>query len=77
MDRVFFADDHEAPSRQDILNQYLDYVEKESVDDLPKRQYMLRHIVNLFRGMPGANELRKESAEYARQGSMRKMRKLY
>ncbi|MEK6731313.1 MAG: tRNA dihydrouridine(20/20a) synthase DusA [Pseudomonadota bacterium] len=75
VDRVFFADDHEAPSRQNVLDRYLDYVEKESVDDLPKRQYMLRHIVNLFRGMPGANELRKQLAEYVRQGDLLDIRK--
>lgn len=61
-DRIVFADDHPVPSRRDIAEQFLPYVERRyALGHAPK--HSLRHILNLFQGEPGARRFRRHLSE--------------
>ena len=61
-DHIVFADDHPVPSRRDIAEQFLPYVERRyALGHAPK--HSLRHILNLFQGEPGARRFRRHLSE--------------
>jgi len=61
-DRIVFADDHPVPSRREIAEQFLPYVERRyALGHAPK--HSLRHILNLFQGEPGARRFRRHLSE--------------
>lgn len=61
-DRVVFGDDHPVPSRREIAEQFLPYVERRfAMGHAPK--HSLRHILNLFQGEPGARKFRRHLSE--------------
>lgn len=61
-DRIVFADDHPVPSRRDVAEQFLPYVERRyALGHAPK--HSLRHILNLFQGEPGARRFRRHLSE--------------
>ena len=61
-DRIVFADDHPVPSRREIAEQFLPYVERRyALGHAPK--HALRHILNLFQGEPGARRFRRHLSE--------------
>ncbi|MBU84196.1 MAG: tRNA dihydrouridine(20/20a) synthase DusA [Alcanivorax sp.] len=61
-DRIVFTDDHPVPSRRDIAEQFLPYVERRyALGHAPK--HSLRHILNLFQGEPGARRFRRHLSE--------------
>lgn len=61
-DRIVFADEHPVPSRREIAEQFLPYVERRySLGHAPK--HSLRHILNLFQGEPGARRFRRHLSE--------------
>ncbi len=61
-DRIVFADEHTVPSRRDVAEQFLPYVERRyALGHAPK--HSLRHILNLFQGEPGARRFRRHLSE--------------
>lgn len=61
-DRIVFADDHPVPTRRDVAEQFLPYVERRyALGHAPK--HSLRHILNLFQGEPGARRFRRHLSE--------------
>ena len=61
-DRIVFADEHPVPSRRDVAEQFLPYVERRyALGHAPK--HSLRHILNLFQGEPGARRFRRHLSE--------------
>ncbi|WP_372636400.1 tRNA dihydrouridine(20/20a) synthase DusA [Alcanivorax jadensis] len=61
-DRIVFADDHPVPSRREVAEQFLPYVERRfALGHAPK--HSLRHILNLFQGEPGARRFRRHLSE--------------
>ncbi|HET8731319.1 MAG TPA: tRNA dihydrouridine(20/20a) synthase DusA [Moraxellaceae bacterium] len=52
------------PSRDDILEQYLDFMAREMAEGVPLSQ-MTRHILGLFQGLPGARRWRQHISENA------------
>ena len=61
-DRIVFADDHPVPTRREIAEQFLPYVERRyALGHAPK--HSLRHILNLFQGEPGARRFRRHLSE--------------
>ena len=61
-DRIVFADDHPVPSRRDIAEQFIPYVERRyALGHAPK--HSLRHILDLFQGEPGARRFRRHLSE--------------
>ncbi len=61
-DRMLFGDDHPVPSRREIAERFLPYVEhRYALGHAPK--HSLRHILNLFQGEPGARKFRRHLSE--------------
>ncbi|MDM7945481.1 MAG: tRNA dihydrouridine(20/20a) synthase DusA [Oceanibaculum nanhaiense] len=63
-DRRFFGDSAPAPSRQQVLEALIPYVERELAEGTPLA-YMTRHILGLFNGLPGARAFRRHLSENA------------
>lgn len=62
IDQQLFQDQHEIPSRLEVLERFLPYVEQE----LEKGCYLkhiTRHILGLFQGCPGAKHWRRHISE--------------
>lgn len=61
-DRIVFADEHAVPTRREVAEQFLPYVERRyALGHAPK--HSLRHILNLFQGEPGARRFRRHLSE--------------
>jgi len=61
-DRIVFGDEHAVPTRREIAEQFLPYVERRyALGHAPK--HSLRHILNLFQGEPGARRFRRHLSE--------------
>ena len=61
-DRIVFADEHPVPTRREIAEQFMPYVERRyALGHAPK--HSLRHILNLFQGEPGARRFRRHLSE--------------
>jgi tRNA-dihydrouridine synthase A len=63
-DRVIFGDARRPPTRNEILDAFLPYVERELAKDTPLSA-MSRHILGLFHGQPGARAWRRHLSEQA------------
>lgn len=63
-DRRFFGASAPAPSRRQVLEAFLPYVERELAEGTPLA-HMTRHILGLYNGLPGARAFRRHLAENA------------
>lgn len=63
-DRRFFGATAPAPSRQDVLEAFIPYVERELAEGTPLA-HMTRHILGLYNGLPGARAFRRYLSENA------------
>ena len=63
-DRLIFADPAPQPSRQEVLERFLPYVERGLASGVPLNA-MTRHILGLFQGQPGARAWRRHLSENA------------
>ena len=64
VDRLFFNDDHPIPSRHDIIENLIPYVESQLQQD-QRLNSITRHILGLFNGVPGAKAWRRYLSENA------------
>ncbi|WP_086466339.1 tRNA dihydrouridine(20/20a) synthase DusA [Oceanibaculum nanhaiense] len=63
-DRRFFAASAPAPSRRQVLEAFIPYVERELAEGTPLA-HMTRHILGLYNGLPGARAFRRYLSENA------------
>jgi len=63
-DRRFFGASAPAPSRRQVLEAFIPYVERELAEGTPLA-HMTRHILGLYNGLPGARAFRRHLAENA------------
>ncbi len=63
-DRLLFNDPHPIPSRHDILDAFLPYVERELARGV-RLQSICRHILGLYHGAPGGRRWRRHLSENA------------
>ena len=63
-DQLLFNDSHPVPSRHEILEAYLPYVEQELAKGV-RLQSICRHILGLFHGAPGGRLWRRHLSENA------------
>ncbi|WP_051081721.1 tRNA dihydrouridine(20/20a) synthase DusA [Thioalkalivibrio sulfidiphilus] len=69
VDARFYGDDHPVPTRHQVVERFLPYVEARLAQGVPL-QAMTRHILGLFQGVPGARAWRRTISENAhRQGA--------
>jgi tRNA-dihydrouridine synthase A len=72
-DQEIFRDDHEIPTRHQVLEAFVPYVERKLAAGVPLNA-MTRHILGLFQGRPGARRWRRTISENAhRSGSDAKL----
>ena len=64
VDRTLYGADGTPPSRADVLDQFLPYVERQLVRGV-RLNAMTRHILGLFHGQPRARAFRRHIAENA------------
>jgi tRNA-dihydrouridine synthase A len=64
VDRTLFGSNDTPPSRFDVLNAFMPYVEAELAEGTRLNQ-MTRHILGLFHGQPRARAFRRHLAEHA------------
>lgn len=64
VDRRFFADPHPVPSRVQVVEAMLPYIERELSGGASLKQ-ITRHMLGLFQGMPGARHWRRHLSQYA------------
>lgn len=64
VDQVFFNDSRPIPSRSDILQAFIAYVEEQQAGGTPL-QHMTRHILGLYKGQPGGRLFRRHISENA------------
>jgi tRNA-dihydrouridine synthase A len=70
VDRRYFGESHDAPSREEVVAVMQAYVEREAATGTPPRA-IVRHMLGLFNGLPGARRWRRslsDSANLAREG---------
>ena len=63
-DRLIFGDPAPTPSRLEVLERFLPYVEQGLAAGVPLNA-MTRHILGLFQGQPGARAWRRHLSENA------------
>ncbi|MBX3490802.1 tRNA dihydrouridine(20/20a) synthase DusA [Parvibaculum sp.] len=63
-DRRFYDDDHPVPTRHDVIESFIPYVERELARGTHLHA-MTRHILGLFQGCPGARAFRRHISENA------------
>jgi tRNA-dihydrouridine synthase A len=63
-DAVIFGDDHGVPSRHEVMEAMLPYIEKRMAEGRPL-QSITRHLLGLFQGRPGARRWRRHLSENA------------
>ena len=64
VDGRFLSDNRRVPTRHEILDDYLPYVESQLASGCRLNQ-MARHLVGLFHGLPGARAWRRYLSEHA------------
>lgn len=62
VDQNFYADHHSIPSRNEISLQYVEYCREQMAKGL-RLNYMARHMLGLYQGMPGARRFRRHLSE--------------
>jgi tRNA-dihydrouridine synthase A len=63
-DRLLFGDDHPLPTRHQVIEALLPFVERECAAGTPLSR-ITRHILGLFQGRPGARAWRRHISEQA------------
>jgi tRNA-dihydrouridine synthase A len=63
-DRRLYGDDHPIPTRHQVIDELLPFVEKELSQGV-RLQSITRHILGLFQGLPGARAWRRHLSEHA------------
>ena len=63
-DALIFSDPAPPPSRQEVIERFVPYVERELAAGVPLNA-MTRHILGLFQGQPGARAFRRHLSENA------------
>lgn len=61
-DREVFGDQHPIPTRHQVLEAFVPYVERELTTGVPLNS-MTRHVLGLFQGQPGARRWRRTISE--------------
>ncbi|WP_293209371.1 tRNA dihydrouridine(20/20a) synthase DusA [Parvibaculum sp.] len=64
MDRRYFGDATPVPSRHEVLERFLPYIERELAEGTHLHA-MTRHILGIFQGCPGARAFRRHISENA------------
>jgi tRNA-dihydrouridine synthase A len=64
VDNLFFNDDHVVPTRHEIVEQLIPYIEQEIAQGT-RLHAITRHILGLFNGLPGARGWRRILSEEA------------
>src|SRR5262245_58184132 len=64
IDRELFGDDHPMPSRHEVLEAFLPYVERQLATGR-RLNSMSRHVLGLFQACPGGRRFRRHIAENA------------
>lgn len=64
LDRLFYGDDHPLPTRHEVIENFIPYVESELARGVHLHA-MTRHILGLFQGCPGARAFRRHISENA------------
>lgn len=64
VDRDLFGSDSVVPSRQTVMQRYLNYV-AEQLSEGTALQHMTRHILGLYKGQPGGRLFRRHLSEHA------------
>ncbi|MDP2124481.1 MAG: tRNA dihydrouridine(20/20a) synthase DusA [Parvibaculum sp.] len=64
LDRIFYGDDHPLPTRHEVIENFIPYVERELARGTHLHA-MTRHILGLFQGCPGARAFRRHLSENA------------
>jgi tRNA-dihydrouridine synthase A len=62
-DRRYYGDNHPQPSRAEIIEALMPFVEKEVKDGVPLK-IITRHILGLFQGMRGARYWRRQLSDH-------------
>ncbi len=62
VDGRFYGDPTISLSRRDVLKRYLPYIEKQCSQGVPLSR-ITRHIMGLFKGLPGARAWRRKLSE--------------
>ena len=65
VDHLFYSDDSHPPSRREVLDRYLPYVENQLKEGV-SLSGITRHLMGLFQGLPGARAWRRALSEKAR-----------
>jgi tRNA-dihydrouridine synthase A len=63
-DRLVFGDDAMVKSREQVIADFLPYVERRLAEGVPLKS-ITRHMLGLFNGLPGARAWRRHLAEQA------------
>ena len=58
-DKLIYNDPHDIPSRGQLLQQFIPYMQTQAQQGVPLR-HMLRHTLGLMQGMPGAKSWRRK-----------------
>jgi tRNA-dihydrouridine synthase A len=66
VEQHFYGDFHPAPTRHEIVEAFLPYVEQQLAQNISLSS-MTRHILGLFQGQPGARVWRRYLSEHAHQ----------
>ncbi len=70
VDHLFFDDKRNQQSRQQVLEQYMIYIEQQ-LEQGVRLHTLVRHIFGLFHGQPGARQWRRALTENSRTGNNR------
>ncbi len=62
VDQVLYQDNHDIPTRLQILENYIPYIKRELEQGCPLK-HITRHILGLFQGCPGARRWRRHISE--------------
>jgi tRNA-dihydrouridine synthase A len=63
-DKVMFGDDHSVPTRHQVIEQMLPYIEQRMTEGRPVKS-ITRHMLGLFQGQQGARAWRRHISENA------------
>ncbi len=64
VDRLIYDDHHPIPSRAEIIQSYLPYIERQLRGGC-RLNHLTRHILGLYQGVPGARAWRRHLSEHA------------
>lgn len=73
IDKLYYHDNHPVPTREAIVEQYIEYMEIQLAKNEPLRR-MTRHLLNLYTGQPRANLWRRNLTVGAEQRSAQQKR---